>query len=285
MEQINRPAVNYFGGKWLIAPWIIKHFPSHQNYLEPCCGAASVLLQKARSPLETINDIDDNVVNFLQVLRERRDELIEMIRLTPWARTEHERCRNPSDEPLENARRFYASAMMGFSRGPFDPTAGMHMITDARIMYSKTFCEISDENTGHLFAIAKRLQKVQIECRDCLEVIESFDNDAALIYFDPPYVHNKRTGKRGYRHEFAEEKHRECAELLKTCEGCVIVSGYTSELYKQLYESDGWKRIDKMIPTGRKISTESLWLSPLTQYRLSMQKELFTEHEDHDRHT
>jgi len=81
-----RPALRYYGGKWKLAPWIISHFPEHQNYVEPCGGAASVLLQKPRSPLETYNDLDGNVVNFFRVLRDQPDELIRKIRLTPWAR-------------------------------------------------------------------------------------------------------------------------------------------------------------------------------------------------------
>ena len=51
-----RPALRYYGGKWKIAPWIISHFPAHKNYVEPCGGAASVLLQKPRSPLDYLLD-------------------------------------------------------------------------------------------------------------------------------------------------------------------------------------------------------------------------------------
>ena len=87
---IKRPALRYYGGKWNLAPWIISFFPPHKNYVEPCGGAASVLLQKPRSPLETYNDFDGNVVNFFRVLRDRPDELIRKIRLTPWARAEYE---------------------------------------------------------------------------------------------------------------------------------------------------------------------------------------------------
>lgn len=89
-NEIKRPALRYYGGKWKLAPWIISHFPAHKNYVEPCGGAASVLLQKPRSPLETYNDLDGNVVNFFRVLRDRPDELIRKIRLTPWARAEYE---------------------------------------------------------------------------------------------------------------------------------------------------------------------------------------------------
>lgn len=35
-----RPALRYYGGKWNLAPWIISHFPPHQNYVELCTWSA-----------------------------------------------------------------------------------------------------------------------------------------------------------------------------------------------------------------------------------------------------
>ena len=78
-NQVPAPALKYYGGKWALAPWIISHFPPHINYLEPCGGAASVLLQKPPSKLETYNDIDNHVVNFFQVLRDSPRKLIRKI--------------------------------------------------------------------------------------------------------------------------------------------------------------------------------------------------------------
>ena len=71
MATLNRPALRYYGGKWKMAPWIISHFPRMRNYVEPCGGAASVLLRKPKSPLETYNDVDGAVVNFFRVLRDQ----------------------------------------------------------------------------------------------------------------------------------------------------------------------------------------------------------------------
>ncbi|MFZ5991696.1 MAG: DNA adenine methylase, partial [Deinococcota bacterium] len=85
------PPLRYFGGKSLLAPWIIAHFPRHRAYCEPFGGGASVLLQKPRVSLETYNDLGGRVVNFFRVLRERPDELTSLLELTRFADLRFER--------------------------------------------------------------------------------------------------------------------------------------------------------------------------------------------------
>lgn len=64
-----RPALRYFGGKWILGKWIISQFPQHKSYVDVFGGAANILLQKDISPVEVYNDIDRGVVTFFQVLR------------------------------------------------------------------------------------------------------------------------------------------------------------------------------------------------------------------------
>ncbi len=258
-----RPALRYYGGKWNLAPWIISHFPKHLNYVEPCCGACSVLLQKPRSPLETINDLDGNVVNFFRVLRDNADELIRKIRLTPWAREEYEYCLCPCDEPIEKARRFFSAACMSFNGATRDDKSvyGWRNTTDYRLRMSTAW----DIQNNDLQTIAERLIGVQIEHRDWKEVFGRLDNDATLTYLDPPYPQEERTKILWYACEWSKDDHAMAADLLHNAKGCVIVSGYACPLYTDLYERHGWQRVDKEAQTnsgGKRI--ESLWLSPRT---------------------
>lgn len=256
-----RPALRYYGGKWRLAQWIISYFPPHQNYVEPCGGAASVLLQKPRSPLETYNDLNGDVVNFFRVLRDQPKELFERVRLTPWARGEYEYCLTPADDPLEKARRFFAAACMSFNGATLDSkaTLGWRNTTDARNRSSAAW----DIQNNDLMVIAERLIGVQIENRDWIEVVTRLDNDAALIYIDPPYVQEKRSKPSMYAFEWDRAQHVAAAELLHQCVGYVVVSGYACQLYAELYEGHGWHRVDREAGTNSGgTRTESLWLSP-----------------------
>jgi DNA adenine methylase len=85
-----RPLLRWHGGKWILAPWIISHFPPHRVYVEPFGGAFSVGIRKPRAFAEVWNDLDDELVNLMRVLR-REDlglKLVEQLKLTPFARTE-----------------------------------------------------------------------------------------------------------------------------------------------------------------------------------------------------
>ena len=83
-----RPILRYFGGKWVLAEWIISNFPPHKVYVEPFGGAASVLLKKPRAYAEIYNDLNDEVVNVFKCARDNGQELRRLLKLTPFARVE-----------------------------------------------------------------------------------------------------------------------------------------------------------------------------------------------------
>jgi DNA adenine methylase len=258
-----RPALRYYGGKWKLAPWIISFFPPHQNYVEPCGGAASVLLQKPRSPLETYNDLDGNVVNFFRVLRDRPDELIWKIRLTPWARAEYELSLEECEDEVERARRFWVSMWMSMQGGHHSKTSKTWRMTTNVV--GRDTSDHPYITTRYLVGHAGRFDGIQIDNRDARDVVARYDNGDALIYFDPPYLQETRSQGDRYRLETGTRFHIESAQLLRQAQGYVIVSGYACPLYAELYEDHGWARFDKEAQTnsgGKRI--ESVWLSPRT---------------------
>jgi DNA adenine methylase len=83
-----KPPVTYYGGKTTIAARIVSLLPRHRHYVEPFAGSLAVLLAKPPSPMETVNDIDRDLMTFWRVLRERPADLGRACVMTPHSRRE-----------------------------------------------------------------------------------------------------------------------------------------------------------------------------------------------------
>ena len=260
--EVTNPALRYHGGKFRLADWIISHFPEHVCYVEPFGGGASVLLTKQAAEREVYNDLAHDVVNFFRVLREREDELIRAILLTPYAREEFYNAYEPvCDDPLEQARRFYTRLWQSMSSSATSTgrNAGWRtQKSSGRANAIKSF-----NRTNHLYAVAARFKWVQIEHQEASKVIKRYDTPQTLYYVDPPYVHTTRNEdkRRAYHHEMTDDDHRELAQLLHEVKGMVILSGYPCLLYDELY---GHWRVEKTTTMDMNANekTEALWLSP-----------------------
>jgi len=258
-----RPLLPYFGGKWLLAPWIISHFPPHQAYIEPFAGAASVLLRKPRVKVEVTNDLDREVYNLFRMLRDRGDELKRLLELTPYSRSEFELSYKPARSNIEKARRLIVKCHLGFSssgNGKAAQRTGF-ATNDKSNSGSGAYTWVNWQK--HIDSIIERLRGVVIECRPGIDIIMHQKRHDALYYCDPPYVHStRRSGS--YSYEMTEEDHAELAEALNSVEAMVVLSGYRSELYDRLYP--GWHRSDTKAFAagargGRTERTECLWLN------------------------
>ena len=264
-----RPILRYFGGKWRLAPWIIEHFPAHRVYVEPFGGAASVLLRKPRSYAEVYNDLDGEIVNLFRMARDAGPELLRRIELTPFSREDFNDSFEPTEDPLERARRTIIRSQMGFGCNLTRPNRDQSpQRTGWRTYTAKNRGSIPAgdwRNWPDSFpAIIARLRGVIIESRPAIEVMEEHDAEDALHYVDPPYVHSTREltngqARAGYRHEMTDAQHRELAAFLDTLKGAVVVSGYGSGLYEELFA--GWdRRHCETHADGAKDRMEVLWL-------------------------
>lgn len=253
-----RPILRWHGGKWLLAKWIISHLPKHKIYVEPFGGAASVLLQKQRSYAEVYNDLDGEVVNLFRVARDSGAELHRALELTPFARDEFVESYAPTDDPVEQARRTVVRSFMGFGSNSHNQSTGFR----ANSNRSGTAPAHDWRNYPHaLLAIIDRLRGVCIENRDAVEVMRTHDGEHTVHFVDPPYMASTRDKGGDYRHEMTNSDHESLASELHKLRGAVVLSGYPSELYADMYR--GWQRIERAsLADGARPRIEVLWLSP-----------------------
>lgn len=223
--------IKYPGAKWSLAHWIISHFPEHHSYLEPFFGSGAVLFTKGRSAIETVNDLDEDIVNLFYWIRTDPERLAQAIHWTPFAREVYNQAwaaQYTEEDLFQRAVDFYVRMMMGHGFRTTGERVGWKNDVQGRekAYAAKYWCE----TPGVIFEAAERLRGVQIECSPAVELISRFNFPNVLIYADPPYVMGTRHGKL-YRHEMSDTDHRDLLDALKAHKGPVVLSGYESTLY------------------------------------------------------
>lgn len=269
-----KPPIAYYGAKVTIAERIVAQMPPHEHYVEPFAGSLAVLLAKAPSRMETVNDLDGDLMTFWQVLRDQPEDLARVCALTPHSRAEYAAAYEPANTDLERARRVWVQLSQG--------RAGMRARTGWR-----HFVNPLGSNSGmprylagyvdRIGPAAERLRDVSLECAPALDFIAKYGADErVLLYVDPPYLGATRQGG-GYVHEMKHETdHRDLADALHACKSAVVLSGYASDLYdRDLYA--GWDRHTIAASTGQggvwANRTEVLW----SNRSLGTQPSLFSD--------
>ena len=254
--------LKYPGSKWSSAGWIISNFPAgyeKMTYLEPFFGSGAVFFNKERSAIETINDLDGNVVNLFKAIRDFPEELARLIELTPWSRSEYRMSYEMTGEPIEDARRFLVRCWMAIGTKTSDISGWSNNIKPGDSGVSRW-----EKLYESIICTSKRLKNqtrklVQIENMSAKELIARYNRPYVFIYCDPPYVLSTRSG-RIYAKEMTDKDHIELLEILMKHPGPIMISGYETELYSNFLQ--GWHKQTKISRCGfGKQSTEVIWMN------------------------
>lgn len=249
--------LKYPGAKWRIAKWIIEKIPEHHSYIEPFFGSGAVFFNKKPSNIETINDIDGNVVNFFKMVRDNLDELVYKIQMTPYARAEYERSYTGLGKTdIDKAVEFCIKINM--SHG-YRCNAKNGWKNDVQGRERSYAVQVWNKLPEIIAQAAERLKEAQIEQRPALDVISRFNHPKCLIYCDPPYLLSTRKGKQ-YNIEMSDKDHEELLQVLLESKSKVMLSGYESDLYDDLLR--GWRKVEKdNLTQSLKKRKEILWMN------------------------
>jgi DNA adenine methylase len=269
---------------------LLPLFPPHRTYVEPFCGAASMLFAKEPAHVETINDIDGGVAGFFRVLRDQPEEFMRLARLSEYGRELWRECKaelENEEDPVRRAWRWWFVAATSFS-GNWGSSLGT-AVTLSRRGIASTCNSLQTRVDDVLPQCIERLRMVQVENADALTVIRRYTTDDGLCYCDPPYVGATRDGGAVYKHEaMGTDFHEELTALLLETPGSVLLSGYSHSVYDPLVEA-GWQRRDfatacyaaaKTRRNGlqgagsalaKQARIESVWLNPTCVARLGIE--------------
>lgn len=209
-----RGPLAYIGGKNAIARQIVVLLPNHHTYAEIFAGGAQVFFAKQPSPVEILNDLDGELINFYRVVQRHYEELIRYMRFTIVSRRYYELLKATNPESLtdvERAARFlylqktsYAGRVtkQNFRTGIVQPPG----------LNPERLPEIIEETH-------QRLARVLLECRPYETVLAKYDSAQTLFFADPPYY-----GVKHYKFNFEPEDFRLLAERLAKIHGKFLLT-------------------------------------------------------------
>jgi DNA adenine methylase len=255
--NVTRPMMNYYGGKWNLAEWIISQFPPHDVYVEAFGGSLSVFMKKTPCRVEVVNDKEMQVATLYRHLRGASQHLAMLLDLTPYSRHEYYSAKTRDSYSLEDSRRTLVASWMGVGNSLACSTNGFRNSKMSTAAPSRSWATYIDAMEG----LHNRIRGAIIECLDYSELFEKYDTPETLWYLDPPYVAGTRSDQhanRGYSHEMTNDDHAVFLERVQGLKGMVLLSGYDSPVYEGL----PWKRVQTEARTQRNaIRIETLWMN------------------------
>ncbi len=254
----------WFGGKFALAGRIINLTPRHQIYVEPFAGGGHVFFAKDPSPVEVLNDLDSDLTNFYEVLRDPElfVEFERMVNFTPYSREVFAVCQanySKYNDPVKRAWAFFVRYRQ--ARDSLPQSSWSYAVGQSRRGMSTSVSRWVTSIDG-LPDVHQRLRGVQVENRDFADVIDTYDNPATWFYCDPPYLwETRKAGK--YMVEMSDADHLDLIDILLDLKGMCLLSGYKCDMYEPLETM----RLESIIVPTHSGATkeprqENLWLSP-----------------------
>lgn len=254
--------ITYYGGKQNLVSKILPLLAQcpHTTYVEPFVGGGAIFWAKPKSEVEIINDLNREVVNFYKVLQSDFKALQAKVLETPHSRALHKDANVIYQNPhmfsdVERAWAFWVATNLGF--------AGM---IGKGWKYGTTSNTSekghSNKKKAFLVELQQRLDLVQIECKDALEIIKWRDREGTLFYCDPPYFNSDC----GHYDGYSEADFKALLESLSQLKGKFLLSSYPSAILDEFVERFGWKQevITGLVSVNTKSGTKKVKHEVLT---------------------
>ncbi len=240
--------ISYYGGKINMISTILPLIPKHRIYTEAFFGGGAIFFAKGKAEAETINDINELVVNFYKVIQSDFENLKAKVEATPFSRAAYTVAWSIYRMPhlfnkLQQAWAFYVSTNMGFA---------CRIGSWGYDKYGKRLKAFSNKKLIFDKSVYERLQNVQIESNDACTVIKSKDTVDAFHYVDPPYFNSNM----GHYDDYDKTDYIKLLDTLSSIEGKFLLSSYPSDILNEYIKQNGWysKKITKTLSASKGIA-------------------------------
>lgn len=223
--------MSWIGGKKALRELIVTVFPLYyERYIEVFGGGGWVLFHKPPgNDFEVYNDFNSLLTNLYRCVREKPQDLTNALRYVLNARKDFNFVRSILDREssasdVQKAAWFYqlirysyASGLTSYGSQPHDIRSDFPLIEQAH----------------------RRLAKVVIENKDCVQLIRQYDRPASFFYCDPPYYETEGYYKNVGEEGFCKEDHIRLRDALMRIEGKFLLSYNDCGFIRGLYDAEG----------------------------------------------
>ena len=243
-----KPFLKWAGGKTQLLPELMERIPRNYNhYFEPFIGGGAMFFA-LQPPQATLSDINPDLINLYQVVRDSVEALIEDLSTHIYQKEYFYQLRNRDRSPdfkhwtaIQKASRLIYLNKTCFnglyrvnSKGQFNVPFGRY--TNPKICHA-----------DNLRACSQALQNVTLKVSHFEDIANKADA-GDFVYFDPPYVPiNETSSFIGYAKEgftvAMQIKLRDICILLDQKEVKFMLSNSAVPLILELYQDFDWQLI------------------------------------------
>ena len=249
---MNNP-IAYYGGKAMMLDIILPLIPKHIHYVEPFAGGGSVFWGKSPAKVNTLNDTNHRVVNFYAVLKSKPhlEEFLTIIQRTPCSEylydyflKIYEEEARPLMPDVESAVAFFYVCICSVNHSigtGFCVSSGV----GGRMVKQKHYYGKVKWIANNTDRVIKKLQSIQLLCRDALSVIKTCDMETgeSFFYCDPPYI----GADQGHYGGYSEDDFNALLDKIGTIKGKFLLSCYQTDYLNEAVLKNGWlKKIYKL---------------------------------------
>jgi DNA adenine methylase len=187
-------------------------------------------LNKPPSRIEVLNDLDGDLVNLFEVIRDDVDTFLKRADFLLYSRELYQRWQQDletgaiREDRVERAVRFWYVIRSAFAAHPSKGWA----FSRARPRSSAT--EIQNA-LANIRAIHERLKSVEIDHLDFRRCIKNRDSPSSLLFLDPPYLDTEQ-----YRvGTFTLDDHRALSEILRDAKSKWLLTVGDHPAIRKLY--------------------------------------------------
>jgi DNA adenine methylase len=237
--------ITYYGGKQQMLQHILPLIPDHETYTESFAGGLAVFWAKEPCQSEIINDVDQEIVNFYEVLRTNPKALEKLVASTLHSRSQYEDALTIYHNPhlFDNVKRawaFWTATSQGFAS---------KIGTWGYDKKGKQPIRVEGKKSLDLSVYSDRLEAVTIDNNDAVKIIQAHDSEDSFHYVDPPYIFSNQ----GHYNGYSESDFDILLSTLGKIEGKFMLSSYPSEILEKYSTANGWTtfKFTKQLAAGK----------------------------------